>query len=203
MCRAASNPHHLGPRSGVGARGSGRAGRYSKVPRSRARRTPASTGLDGWPWFETRWSEPGHATPYPRAAVGRRISRRWALNSRFCRAMKMSRLINTSGSPTSARSLPLAAAASPLLRPSAVSPPLRRLTRFRSTGAFFFFLFFFLSFFPSPFFPPFLVFSFVFETLSSFPLGKVQRDEIEGNNALDRGVFRRHVTLYIGIPPRG
>lgn len=35
---------------------------------------------------------------YVEAAVGRRISRRWALNSRFCRAMKMSRLINTSGS---------------------------------------------------------------------------------------------------------
>lgn len=145
---------------------------------------------------ETRWSEPGHATPYPRAAVGRRISRRWALNSRFCRAMKMSRLINTSGSPTPARSLPLAA---PLPHSFAVSPPLRRLTRFRSTGAFFFF-----SFFPSfpllsSSFPSF----FAFETLSSFPLGKVQRDEIEGNNALDRGVFRRHVTLYIGIPPRG
>lgn len=30
--------------------------------------------------------------------MGRRISRRWALNSRFCRAMKMSRLINMSGS---------------------------------------------------------------------------------------------------------
>lgn len=37
---------------------------------------------------------------YVEAAVGRRISRRWALNSRFCRAMKMSRLINTSGSPS-------------------------------------------------------------------------------------------------------
>lgn len=31
--------------------------------------------------------------------MGRRISQRWALNSRFCRAMKMSRLINTSGPP--------------------------------------------------------------------------------------------------------
>lgn len=35
---------------------------------------------------------------YVEAAVGRRISPRWALNQRFCRAMKMSRLINTSGS---------------------------------------------------------------------------------------------------------
>lgn len=35
---------------------------------------------------------------YVEAAVGRHISRRWALNSRFYRAMKMSRLINTSGS---------------------------------------------------------------------------------------------------------
>lgn len=103
------------------------AGRYSNVARSRARRTPASTGLDGWPWFETRWSGPGHATPYPRAAVGRRISRRWALNSRFCRAMKMSRLINTSGSPTSVRalfpSLLLPPTPPPISAVSAPTPP--------------------------------------------------------------------------------
>lgn len=44
---------------------------------------------------------------YVEAAVGRHISRRWALNSRFYRAMKMSRLINTSGSRSHSRtSLP-------------------------------------------------------------------------------------------------
>lgn len=121
-------PHHLDPRGGVGVRGSSGAGRYSKLRGATARRTPSLDRIGRLAVVETRWSEPGHATPYPRAAVGRRISRRWALNSRFCRAMKMSRLINTSGSPTPTppRSLPLAApppSPPPLLRPS-----FRRLT---------------------------------------------------------------------------
>lgn len=64
---------------------------------------------------------------YVEAAVGRRISRRWALNSRFCRAMKMSRLINTSGSRSRSHScfpVSLLPPSIPLLHLSPSSPPL-------------------------------------------------------------------------------
>lgn len=70
---------------------------------SLARRTPPSTRLDGS--SRLKLDGPNQSRCYDflchvRGAVGRRISRRWALNSRFCRAMKMSRLINTSGLPS-------------------------------------------------------------------------------------------------------
>lgn len=68
---------------------------------------------------------------YVEAAVGRRISRRWALNSRFCRAMKMSRLINTSGSRSRSHSR-----YSVSLLPPPVPPPLHLSPPrpFRPTG---------------------------------------------------------------------
>lgn len=100
------DPHHwvtvrFGREGEGGELKSTRDGRARHSRNSDTRRTPASTRLDGSDEVETRWSEPSLAAPNPRralqAAEGQRISPRWALNSRFCRAMKMSRLINTSG----------------------------------------------------------------------------------------------------------
>lgn len=60
---------------------------------------------------------------YVEAAVGRRISRRWALNSRFCRAMKMSRLINTSGSRSRSHPRFPVSLLPPPVSPSPLPPP--------------------------------------------------------------------------------
>lgn len=93
------------------------------VPRARPRRVPARVRLARRAAIGT--PAPTAATTLPRvnvgAAVGRRISRRWALNSRFCRAMKMSRLINTSGSRSSL--LPTYSLPPPFRSLSSLSPP--------------------------------------------------------------------------------
>lgn len=77
-----------------------------------ARRAPSSL-ISDWSILPRCGTSNGSSVlaRYVEAAVGRHISRRWALNSRFYRAMKMSRLINTSGSRSHSRTslLPLPA----------------------------------------------------------------------------------------------